>query len=60
MKYYQFRNTVVECDDDTNWKDIVLAVRHVHNANTFHPVTIMIEDIEEITEEEFKSFIKTN
>jgi hypothetical protein len=59
MKYYSFGDTVIKCTDDTNWKDVVIKMRQVVNSNTFHPITIMIEDIQPSDEEEYNEYLKT-
>ena len=53
MKYYQYRNTVIECHDDIKWQEIVLKMRSVVNKDTFHPINIMIEDIEEVDYDDY-------
>jgi hypothetical protein len=58
MKYYSFRNVVIKCTDDTNWKDVVHKMRSVVNWNTFHPVTIMIEDIKQVEKEDYLEYQK--
>jgi hypothetical protein len=58
MKYYSFRNVVIKCTDDTNWKDVVYKMRSVVNWNTFHPVTIMIEDIKQVEKEDYLEYQK--
>lgn len=58
MKYYSFRNVVIKCTDDTNWKDVVYKMRSVVNRNTFHPITIMIEDIKQVEEEDYLEYQK--
>lgn len=59
MKYYSFRDTVIKCTDDTNWKDVVHKMRQAVNRDTFRPITIMIEDIQLSDEEEYNEYLKT-
>ena len=59
MEYYSYHNVVIECEDNTNYKDIVRKMRSVVNANTFHPIIIMIEDIEKATAENYIEYLKT-
>ena len=58
MKYYSFRDVVIKCTDDTNWRDVVYKMRSVVNRDTFHPITIMIEDIDPATEEDYLEYQK--
>jgi len=59
MKYYSFRDVVIKCTDDTNWKDVVHKMRNAVNRDTFHPIMVMIEDIEQATEEDYLEYIKS-
>lgn len=58
MKYYSFRSFVIKCTDDTNWRDVVYKMRSVVNRDTFHPITIMIEDIKQVEEEDYLNYQK--
>jgi hypothetical protein len=59
MKYYSYYDVVIECRDDVHWKTVVHKMRAAFNKNTFHPVVIMIEDIQEATAEDYIKYLET-
>jgi hypothetical protein len=59
MKYFAFGQTVIECDDNMRLEEIVARMRRAVNGSSTWPITIMIEDMEMVDEEDYLEYKET-